>query len=194
MEKAGVSIPNHPVSSAIRQPFRKMSEALWQLDTEVQRVSLSVLTQLCDCIVWWTQRYKGSKLMTIPEAAKKVPMMYRAQVEGRCQLQRLVPADDATRWAEEWIGETYPEAPQFSEDVGPRSPTVTWRFVTNGGQDDGIIRPVIGARGWPFYPGSSMKGLFRQACTAAQADQYCGDADDLSAGHSALSRGLSDEH
>ena len=123
--------------------------------------------------------------MTIPQAASKVPMMYRAQVEGRSQLQRLVPnanKQDATRWAEEWVGETYPKAPQFSDDVSTKTYKVTWRFVTNGGQDDGIIRPVIGARGWPFYPGSSMKGLFRQACTAAQAIKYCGDSGDLSPG------------
>ena len=116
--------------------------------------------------------------MSISEAASKVPMMYRAQVEGRSQLQRLIPkADkqDASRWAEEWIDKTYPEAPQFSQGVSTRTYTLTWRFVTNGGQDDGIIRPVIGARGWPFYPGSSMKGLFRKACDTAQAIKYCGD-------------------
>ncbi|NJM98589.1 MAG: RAMP superfamily protein [Phormidesmis sp. RL_2_1] len=123
--------------------------------------------------------------MTIPDAAKKVPMMYRAQVEGRSQLQRLVPQaekQDAMRWAEEWISETYPVPPQFSSSVQTRTYALTWRFITNGGQDDGIIRPVIGARGWPFYPGSSMKGIFRQACTAAQADKYCGKADDQSPG------------
>lgn len=123
--------------------------------------------------------------MTIPDAAKKVPMMYRAQIEGRSQLQRLVPnaeKQDATRWAEEWISETYPEAPKFSSKVKTKTYTFTWRFITNGGQDDGIIRPVIGARGWPFYPGSSMKGVFRRACTEIQADKYCGKADDQSPG------------
>lgn len=61
MDKAGVSIPNHAVSSKDTAGVRLMSEALWQLDVEVQRVSLAVLTQMCDCIVWWTQRYKGIK-------------------------------------------------------------------------------------------------------------------------------------
>ncbi|MEH2011571.1 hypothetical protein [Nostoc sp.] len=38
-----------------------------------------------------------------------------------------------------------------------------------------MICPVIGARGWPFYPGSSMKGIFRRACTIIeQAECYCG--------------------
>ncbi|MBE7385862.1 MAG: RAMP superfamily protein [Leptolyngbya sp. SIO1E4] len=127
-------------------------------------------------------------MTTIPNTAQKVPMMFRAQVNGRCQLQRLIPkADeqDAERWADEWIDKAYPEAPEFSDPVQTRTYQLSWRFVTNSGQDDGIIRPVIGARGWPFYPGSSMKGVFRQACNAPQAARYCGEKggkDDLSPG------------
>ena len=61
MDKAGVTLPNHSIKAGDPAAIRKMSEELWQLDTDVQRVSLSVLNQLCDCIVWWTQRYKGVK-------------------------------------------------------------------------------------------------------------------------------------
>jgi len=38
-----------------------MADQLWQFSRENpndQRVALSVLTQLCDCMVWWTQRIK----------------------------------------------------------------------------------------------------------------------------------------
>jgi CRISPR-associated protein Cmr6 len=115
----------------------------------------------------------------LTDAANKVPMMFRAQVNGRCQLQRLIPrADeqDAERWADEWIDKTYPDAPTFGDEVQTRTYQLSWRFVTNSGQDDGVIRPVIGAKGWPFYPGSSMKGVFRQACDTSQADRYCGRA------------------
>jgi len=122
------------------------------------------------------------------DVAKKVPMMFRAQVEGRCQLQRIDPARKATRerlrqkqdaeiWAEEWAEKTHPVAPLFGAGVQTRSYQLAWRFVTNGGQDDGVIRPVIGAKGYPFYPGSSMKGVFRQACTLKQAAYYCGSED-----------------
>ncbi|WP_315788311.1 RAMP superfamily protein [Fischerella sp. JS2] len=113
----------------------------------------------------------------IPEPAKKVPMMFRAQINGRCQIQRLVPGapeQDATRWASEWVDKAYPKLPEPSAEVQTRTYTLTWRFITNSGQDDGVIRPVIGARGWPFYPGSSMKGIFRRACTKEQAEHYCG--------------------
>ncbi|MBE9101687.1 RAMP superfamily protein [Vacuolonema iberomarrocanum] len=124
-------------------------------------------------------------MIWLPDAAQKVPMMFRAQINGRCQVQRLIPRayeQDAERWAIEWIDKTYPFAPTFSDGVQTRTYQLSWRFVTNSGQDDGVIRPVIGARGWPFYPGSSMKGVFRQVCDAAQAERYCGGEDDLSPG------------
>lgn len=114
----------------------------------------------------------------VPDAAKKVPLMFRAQISGRCQLQRLIPNQepDALLWADEWVDKAYPDAPKFGSEVKVRSFTFSWRFITNGGQDDGMIRPVIGAKGWPFYPGSSMKGIFRRACTEEQAERYCGKA------------------
>lgn len=116
-------------------------------------------------------------MTTIPDVAQKVPRMFRAQVEGRCQLQRIVrdQTSDAQLWVDEWVDKTYPEAPQYSPQVQTRVYSLTWRFVTNGGQDDGVIRPVIGAKGWPIYPGSSMKGVFRRACTPEQTARYCGD-------------------
>ena len=59
MKKAGVTIPNKAVDANDAESIKRMSEALWALEIEVQRVSLAVLSQLCDCVVWWTQRYKG---------------------------------------------------------------------------------------------------------------------------------------
>lgn len=58
MEQAGVLIPNEPVNANNVSQIQAMSNQLWQLKIEEQRVALAVLTQLCDCIVWWTQRYK----------------------------------------------------------------------------------------------------------------------------------------
>ncbi|MBD2150970.1 RAMP superfamily protein [Pseudanabaena sp. FACHB-1277] len=129
-------------------------------------------------------------MSNIPDAYKKVPMMFQAQTKGRCQLQFLDQArkadpkhnkpresQDAEIWCEEWTSETYPVAPIFEEPVKTQEYTISWRFVTNSGQDDGVIRPVIGASGYPFYPGSSMKGAFRQACNRLFSDRlgkYCG--------------------
>ncbi len=127
-------------------------------------------------------------MTVIANASQKVPMMFRAQVEGRCQLQRIDPKrrgsekQDVQIWTEQWTDRTSEQSPQFSDLVQTRSYQLTWRFITNGGQDDGVIRPVIGARGVPFYPGSSMKGLFRRACTLEQHDRYCGNSANLSPG------------
>lgn len=143
----------------------------------------------------------------------KVPWMFRAQVEGRCQLQRVLDKkngqSDAQEWAKEWT-ELYSHSEQtatatssqpspgkvdpFARPPKPTSPAkpikvpefgagvetqiyqMHWRLVSNSGQDDGIIRPVIGASGYPYFPGSSMKGAFRRACNPAQRERYCGTA------------------
>ena len=116
-------------------------------------------------------------MSNIPDAYQKVPMMFRAQVEGRCQLQRIRTdkvEPDVNRWVSEWVEKADPKSPDFGKEVQTRTYSLNWRFVTNGGQDDGIIRPVIGARGFPYYPGSSMKGIFARACTSSQRQRYCG--------------------
>ena len=58
MNQAGVKLPNDRVRSEDTAQIRAMSDKLWQISVADQRVALAVLTQLCDCIVWWTQRYK----------------------------------------------------------------------------------------------------------------------------------------
>jgi CRISPR-associated protein Cmr6 len=139
----------------------------------------------------------------IPDAYKKVPMMFRAQVRNRCQLHYIDPSkkkagekQDVQFWTEEWIEKAEFIPTQKAQEV--ETPTyqtktypISWRFVTNGGQDDGMIRPVIGANGIPFYPGSSMKGAFREACEWVQqtgelqygtCKDYCGDESDITPG------------
>jgi len=58
MAQAGVIIPNDTVKAEDAKSVRGMAEKLWKLDIQGQRESMAVLTQLCDCLVWWTQRYK----------------------------------------------------------------------------------------------------------------------------------------
>ncbi|KAB8331146.1 hypothetical protein SD80_026830 [Scytonema tolypothrichoides VB-61278] len=60
MEQAGVLIPNEAVNVNNVNQIQAMSDQLWELKINEQRVALAVLTQLCDCMVWWTQRYKGN--------------------------------------------------------------------------------------------------------------------------------------
>lgn len=128
---------------------------------------------------------------TITDAYKKVPLMFQAQTNGRCQLQRIDSdrtkngqKQDVEIWTEQWIEKTedrIPELPCEPSTISAQNEyQISWRFVTNGGQDDGIIRPVIGTGGVPFYPGSSMKGAFRQACRKIapdKVDDYCGSPD-----------------
>ena len=103
---------------------------------------------------------------------RQVPMMFRAQIEGRCQIQR--PGEQADDWTQEWVDGADSNVPQFRENIRTREYTITWRFVTNSGQDEGEICPVIGAKGCPFYPGSSMKGAFLRVCPSEKQLEYCG--------------------
>ncbi|NJR22746.1 MAG: hypothetical protein HC786_11560 [Richelia sp. CSU_2_1] len=121
-----------------------------------------------------------------------VPLMFQAQVAGRSQIHKLedlgkkaqelgVRQEDLRQQAYDWV-EEWQEAcdsknvPAFSKRrVRWKEFSFTWRMVTNSGQDGGVIRPVIGERGWVYFPGSSMKGAFRRACTSQEEKlRYCG--------------------
>ena len=67
MQETGVIIPNDVVDFNRPNTVKEMAQKLWVLDIKDQRIILAVLTQLCDCIVWWTQRYKGPGDLTIDE-------------------------------------------------------------------------------------------------------------------------------
>jgi CRISPR-associated protein Cmr6 len=111
-----------------------------------------------------------------------VPLMFQAQVEGRSQIQRLIPKQNrqqAHDWVEQWGNSCAIDCvPQFDKSVQTRSYQFSWRMVTNSGQDQGVTRPVIGAKGWAFFPGSSMKGAFLRACrrlrSSGEVLAFCG--------------------
>lgn len=63
MKQAGITIPNDKVDVKNTDSIRAMSEKLWASDKsdfgmEQRKVALAILTELCDSLVWWTQRYK----------------------------------------------------------------------------------------------------------------------------------------
>ena len=69
--------------------------------------------------------------------------------------------------------------PKWGSHIQSWQYQISWRLVTNSGQEPDFIRPILGARGVPFYPGSSMKGTFAKACGDDDAGKnkrstYCG--------------------
>jgi len=60
IELAGIKLPSEKVSSSDTQEIQKFATKLWELPIDDQRICLAVLTQFCDSLVWWTQRYKKS--------------------------------------------------------------------------------------------------------------------------------------
>ncbi|MFN6513762.1 MAG: hypothetical protein RMY29_004565 [Nostoc sp. CreGUA01] len=60
MQQAGIKLPQEDVSSRDTAKIQEVAAKLWELPIEDQRICLAVLTQFCDSLVWWTQRYKKS--------------------------------------------------------------------------------------------------------------------------------------
>jgi hypothetical protein len=69
MATAGIDLPNtvidlnkgkHPQPLSADQ-ISQVSHHIWNLPTMEAQICLSVLTCLCDALVWWTQRLKGGK-------------------------------------------------------------------------------------------------------------------------------------
>lgn len=58
MGNAGVTIPNDDLSSGDTAAIKLMANKLWDFPIEQRKVAIAVLTELCDSMVWWTQRYK----------------------------------------------------------------------------------------------------------------------------------------
>ncbi|WP_341731070.1 hypothetical protein [Microcoleus sp. EPA2] len=125
----------------------------------------------------------------------RVPLMFQAQLAGRGKIQYAGDAGPASDWVKQWLKSCPPvpesndesvplwqrgrtkspvKMPEFGRGVETKQYTISWRLVTNSGQDEDVIRPVIGAKGLPFYPGSSMKGAFWRSCPPQKREEYCG--------------------
>lgn len=118
------------------------------------------------------------------------PMMFRAQISGRCSLQFASEPEHLQQWKKELIRPARdakpcyqyekPETLQKSDRLYQIQVKFPYRLCSNSGQDS-IIRPVLGKNGIPILPGSSVKGAFLRACrkwdaihgTALEL-KYCG--------------------
>ncbi|HBL13350.1 MAG TPA: hypothetical protein DD379_18505, partial [Cyanobacteria bacterium UBA11162] len=138
------------------------------------------------------------------EDANRVPLMFQAQIPERGKIQYAGNVEPASKWINQWLEgcPPAPEAvdekvpvwkrkqvgrtvklPEFGANVQTQQYQIRWRLITNSGQDEDMIRPVIGAKGLPFFPGSSMKGAFRRAClTDAERSRYGGGEEETDGG------------
>ncbi|MDB9512832.1 hypothetical protein PN499_16710 [Kamptonema animale CS-326] len=61
MKKGGVTVPNDSVNLEETDQILAMAKKLWndeEFPRDDRQFTLAVLIQLCDSLVWWTQRYK----------------------------------------------------------------------------------------------------------------------------------------
>ncbi|BAS60334.1 hypothetical protein NIES2135_64390 (plasmid) [Leptolyngbya boryana NIES-2135] len=61
LRQAGIQIPNDPVSTENSAAIKTMTDKLWNFDQEQRKIALAILIELCDSLIWWTQRYKKPK-------------------------------------------------------------------------------------------------------------------------------------
>ncbi len=119
------------------------------------------------------------------EHARKVPLEYRAQAPGRSKRQFIKKARDLPQgwkspieqWLDEWVERVDSSTPFTTHGLQILEVQIDWRLISDSGLDEGVIRPVTGAGGWPLIPGSSIKGLFRRACLKHAPDRlirWCG--------------------
>ncbi|MEH1793484.1 hypothetical protein [Nostoc sp.] len=87
--------------------------------------------------------------------SNEVPLMFQAQISGRGQIQYIKNPEQSERWVDEWLEGSAIDPPTFNTNIKTKEYKITWRFVSNSGQDEDIIRPVIAAKGFPFYPGAN---------------------------------------
>ena len=57
-EPTDIDIPGRNMTSAKTEDIKSVVENLWGMPMSDRRIVLMILTQLCDALVWWTQRYK----------------------------------------------------------------------------------------------------------------------------------------
>ena len=129
--------------------------------------------------------------------ANDVPLMFQAPIPQRGKIQYAGNPEPAKKWVAQWLKGAPAKPPEVVQDKNvpkwqrrSQPPMgalpgfgnvkqvweyqIDWRLVTNSGQDEKMILPVIGAKGMPFFPGSSMKGLFLRACPKEKRLRYCG--------------------
>lgn len=128
----------------------------------------------------------GQSVERHSRSSEEIPMMYRAQVEGRCSLMFAGNNKDLERWKDEWVDPSPDKAryqrqePSLGLDgtIYRIAVNFPFRLLSDCGQDS-ITRPILGKDGIPYFSGSSVKGLFRRICTPDQVKKYCGDPQEL---------------
>lgn len=58
LKKAKVELPNDVLNDETEK-IKAMANKIWSMDMADQRIALMVLSQFCDSLVWWTQRYNS---------------------------------------------------------------------------------------------------------------------------------------
>jgi CRISPR-associated protein Cmr6 len=172
-------------SMVVRLALTNLESADEGRDAMKEREFISVREKYEDLLNAWTDD-RGSQIaqefLGQDYRSNRVPLEYQAQAAGRCQRQFIKKSKDyaqdrlspAQRWVAEWVDRLDSRSPFAVQGQRLIEVQIDWRLISNSGVDEGFIRPVIGAGGWPLIPGSGIKGLFRRACAPERLERWCG--------------------
>ena len=55
---SGINLPDPNADINNTAGIQEVTQVLWNFPMDQRKVALAILLQFCDCLVWWTQRYK----------------------------------------------------------------------------------------------------------------------------------------
>ncbi len=58
LKPTGITLPNETVTFNDTKGIQDMTNSIWEMSLEERTIVLMVLSQFCDSLVWWTQRYR----------------------------------------------------------------------------------------------------------------------------------------
>ena len=63
LEDAGIELPDKQGKVKLNETekIKNVSQKIWEMKPEDIQIALMILTELCNSLVWWTQRYKIKK-------------------------------------------------------------------------------------------------------------------------------------
>lgn len=61
LKPAGIGLTLPSKSPQSTPEIKEMADAIWNMEQDEREIALMILTQFCDSLVWWTQRYKKKK-------------------------------------------------------------------------------------------------------------------------------------
>lgn len=171
--KVGSGAP--PKKKGKTQPSPATAKAAAQVVVDSSRTKYEPVKSRFGAIQFNQELPPISSLPPGDRISREIPMAFRSSLQGRANFQYAADPEPFQTWISEWMqGIDRKTSPFNIAGLHKLTVQVDWRLLSNSGMEPDLIRPVLGAGGWPVVPGSSIKGMFLRACNEEQKRKWCG--------------------